>query len=450
MNIRVDLNTAIYDGTEVVFRSPVDCSQITGLIVYYKNKGSTAFQEFALADAHGNNVGDIDHLFAENVVVKVILDVTTGMAFVQNADTNAYLESRFDELNARIDGAYVLVKGDDDALSLEGVTCTELLEKFKASEELVLYRYKKDNSGNTIAIRYYYCMGIETRDGKETLVFQYSLGAENEYITLYVKGTPTGAVDVITITTDYKRLDVTIDDATMKASHTAYEIMDLWRKGWTVYCNGDMLYEAYGHSGSEASEIGVVFKGGFYAGADGYAYLKGETTINGNGDVSYKTYNLPILDDAQAGEYNTWSAKKIAGELAKGGGGAGVLNVTVDENMKASHTAKEIYDHVQKGGTANINGLPLMGATERFAQFGLVSDGESNGSSAELIGMFLLVDANGNATMKECYVPGIDDENTGPKSTWSSEKIASEIGSIETALDAIIEIQNSLIGGGSV
>ena len=96
MNIRVDLNTPIKDGTEVVFRSPVDCSQITGLIVYFTDNGITASQEFALADAHGNNVGDIDHLFAENVVVKVILDVTKGMAFVQNADTNAYLEGRFD------------------------------------------------------------------------------------------------------------------------------------------------------------------------------------------------------------------------------------------------------------------------------------------------------------------------------------------------------------------
>ena len=94
MNIRVDLNTPIYDGAEVVFRSPVDCSQVTGLIVYYDG-GS---QEFAFADAHGNNVGDIDHLFAEDVVVKVILDVTTGMAFVQNADTNAYLEGRFDSI----------------------------------------------------------------------------------------------------------------------------------------------------------------------------------------------------------------------------------------------------------------------------------------------------------------------------------------------------------------
>ena len=102
MNIRVDLETPIADGTEVVFRSPVDCSQITGLIVYYKEDGKTASKEFACADAHGNNVGDIDHLFAENVVVKVILDLTTNMAFVQNADTNAYLEGRFAALEEAI------------------------------------------------------------------------------------------------------------------------------------------------------------------------------------------------------------------------------------------------------------------------------------------------------------------------------------------------------------
>ena len=95
MNIRVDLSTPIYDGAEVVFRSPVDCSQVTGLIVYYTENGNISSREFAFADAHGNDVGNIDHLFAENVVVKVILDLATNMAFVQNADTNAYLEWRF-------------------------------------------------------------------------------------------------------------------------------------------------------------------------------------------------------------------------------------------------------------------------------------------------------------------------------------------------------------------
>jgi hypothetical protein len=94
-NIRVDIDYIIEDGTEIKFRSPADCSAITGLVVYYPSaSGSTTSKVFMLADAHGNNVGDIDHLFAENVVVKVILDVTNSVAFVQNADTNAYLEAQ--------------------------------------------------------------------------------------------------------------------------------------------------------------------------------------------------------------------------------------------------------------------------------------------------------------------------------------------------------------------
>lgn len=95
-NIRVDLDYTIKDGSSVVFRSPCDCTEITGLIVYYITAdGEQTSKEFSLADAHGENVGDIPHLFASDVVVKVILDVTKGMAFVQNADTNAYLEQKF-------------------------------------------------------------------------------------------------------------------------------------------------------------------------------------------------------------------------------------------------------------------------------------------------------------------------------------------------------------------
>lgn len=95
-NVRVDVGYTIKDGVEIKFRSPVDCSKVTGLIVYYPGLDRKKTSKvFAFADAHGNNVGDIDHLFAENAVVKVILDVTTGMAFVQNADTNAYLEAQF-------------------------------------------------------------------------------------------------------------------------------------------------------------------------------------------------------------------------------------------------------------------------------------------------------------------------------------------------------------------
>jgi hypothetical protein len=89
------------------------------MIVYYPGADeSTISKVFALADAHGNNVGDIDHLFAEDVVVKVILDVTKGMAFVQNADTNAYLEAKFATkatVPQQASGEVVSVSNSDDA-----------------------------------------------------------------------------------------------------------------------------------------------------------------------------------------------------------------------------------------------------------------------------------------------------------------------------------------------
>jgi hypothetical protein len=103
--IRIDLGYTIEDGSEIKFKSPVDAARTTGLAVYYPNADGTVIStEFAFADAHGNNVGAVDHLFAENAVVKVILDLDTNNAFVQNADTNVYLESRLGELSEAIEG----------------------------------------------------------------------------------------------------------------------------------------------------------------------------------------------------------------------------------------------------------------------------------------------------------------------------------------------------------
>lgn len=97
-NIRVDLSTPIYDGMPITFKAPADCSEITGLRVYYPDsETTTASQDFTLADANKNDVGVLNNLFAANALVKVILDTDEHMAFIQNADTNAYLEGRFDE-----------------------------------------------------------------------------------------------------------------------------------------------------------------------------------------------------------------------------------------------------------------------------------------------------------------------------------------------------------------
>lgn len=104
--IKVTVNFTISDGSEIKFLAPVDCSKVTRLLVCYPDSSGVAeSKEFIFADANGNDLGDIDHLFAANAMVKVLLTATTGKAFVQNADTNAYLESRFaqmaDELVAK-------------------------------------------------------------------------------------------------------------------------------------------------------------------------------------------------------------------------------------------------------------------------------------------------------------------------------------------------------------
>ena len=98
MNVRVDLQEHIRDGMEVVFKAPCDASEVTGLNVYYPVDGVLESQSFTFADANANDLGHLDALFAKDAVVKVILDLDTNMAFVQNADTNAYLESKFDDM----------------------------------------------------------------------------------------------------------------------------------------------------------------------------------------------------------------------------------------------------------------------------------------------------------------------------------------------------------------
>lgn len=89
--IKVDLSYTIVDGSEVVFTAPCNCSAVDGLKLYYPD----GEKEFVFKDAHGNALTGVGNLFAKGALVKVILDVTNGHAFIQNADTNAYLEKTF-------------------------------------------------------------------------------------------------------------------------------------------------------------------------------------------------------------------------------------------------------------------------------------------------------------------------------------------------------------------
>lgn len=126
-NIRIDLGSSVINGQTLTFKSPADCSAVTGLIVYYPDGESTVSKTFQFADAHGNDVGSVS-LFAENVLVKVILDTTLGRAYVQNADTNKYIEETF--LNRKTGG---VIQGQ---VSFENIIVLKRGENYGTEDEI--------------------------------------------------------------------------------------------------------------------------------------------------------------------------------------------------------------------------------------------------------------------------------------------------------------------------
>lgn len=86
--IKVTSKCAVYDGMIITFKAPCDCTVADGINVYFQNDKQTFF----FRDAHGNDVSEIDDLFTIDTYVTVSLDTTNHFAYLQNADTNAYLE----------------------------------------------------------------------------------------------------------------------------------------------------------------------------------------------------------------------------------------------------------------------------------------------------------------------------------------------------------------------
>ena len=84
--IKIKTKHPVYDGAPITFRAPCDCTEVEGVSVNSKN--------FVFKDAHGVALTGIGNLFVKDAVVKVILDVTNSCAYIQNADTNSYLENK--------------------------------------------------------------------------------------------------------------------------------------------------------------------------------------------------------------------------------------------------------------------------------------------------------------------------------------------------------------------
>ena len=99
--IKVTLNEPLRDGMEVKFQAPCDCTAVTGLtLTYPTNDGTTTSRSMVFVDAHGNRLTGVGNLFVEGSYIKVLADTTNNVAYIQNADTNSYLEGEFDKLRA--------------------------------------------------------------------------------------------------------------------------------------------------------------------------------------------------------------------------------------------------------------------------------------------------------------------------------------------------------------
>lgn len=80
----------IYTGRQVTFESPCESEGLTGLVV----DGVT----YDLVSSLGQQL--VGNSFDAGAMVSVIFNIEKKKAFVQNADTNAYLESKFNSVHS--------------------------------------------------------------------------------------------------------------------------------------------------------------------------------------------------------------------------------------------------------------------------------------------------------------------------------------------------------------
>lgn len=99
--LRVDLTEPLRDGMAIKFKAPCDCTEVTGFTISYPNEtGIYSGRAFSLFDAHKNRLTGIGNLFLKDAYVTVLVDTKNDIAYIQNADTNSYLEGEFEKLRA--------------------------------------------------------------------------------------------------------------------------------------------------------------------------------------------------------------------------------------------------------------------------------------------------------------------------------------------------------------
>lgn len=120
-NIKLTLDYPLEDGQSLTFKAPCDCTAVTGLIIYYpiitETESTQTSQTFVFKDAHGNDLADVGNLFAAGAYLKAIVNTTDSVVYLQNADTNGYLEQAIANAKVVADGSITTSKLADGAVT---------------------------------------------------------------------------------------------------------------------------------------------------------------------------------------------------------------------------------------------------------------------------------------------------------------------------------------------
>lgn len=194
-NIKVTIDYPISDGTKLKFRTPCESTEVENLIVRYPLKDGIgyAIKTFRFVDAHGKELSGVGNVFTSDVMIELILDVTKGRAFIQNADTNSYIE----------DIKLTLKRIEEERSEIFAKTgkaleeCDEATKNAEGAVKSLNLSVEEIRSGGFVeALR-------ETNDGKR---FTFWVGTEEEY-----KQTPEKAVNCFYLITDDSSIKVKFD-----------------------------------------------------------------------------------------------------------------------------------------------------------------------------------------------------------------------------------------------
>lgn len=120
-NIKITVDGPLVDGHRVTFKAPCDSSQAEKLNVFYIEEDAQQSRLFTMKDSQGSDVTGFKGLFSQGAYVSAVLDTNGGFAYLQNADTNSYVEKKLEIIRGTLTGGETDVTITDARITTDSI-----------------------------------------------------------------------------------------------------------------------------------------------------------------------------------------------------------------------------------------------------------------------------------------------------------------------------------------